>query len=124
MTRRRPRSVSHREGAIAAGFDLPKHEGAGCTRNRRAWFWRGPWARMEPRLDREPEQLMPRRMEFHLVEAVTVTVERPELRYELVGVETSFDRFRTSQGCTQSGQFTFRPARAFAPRALPHLPLA
>ena len=43
------------------------------------------------------EELVPGRMEFDLVEAMTVTIERAQLRSEFIGVETKPDGFRLAE---------------------------
>ena len=43
------------------------------------------------------EKFVPGRMEFDLVEAVTVTIERAQLRSEFIGIEAKPDGFRLAE---------------------------
>src|SRR5215510_10097690 len=70
---------------------------------------------MEAGLQCEPEQRMPRGMEFDFVQSMTITVQRAQLRREPVGVVAKLNRLGLAQGRTQRRQFAFRPARAFSP---------
>src|SRR6476659_9680037 len=60
------------------------------------------------------EQFMPGRMEFDLVQAMTITVERAQLRRESVGIEAEPDGFRLAERRAQGGQLAFCPACTFA----------
>src|SRR4029077_1737125 len=64
------------------------------------------------------EQLMPSRVKLDFVEPVAVTVERPKLRGELVGIETELHGLRLAEPGTEFSQFAFGPACAFAAHRL------
>src|SRR5215475_3353576 len=60
------------------------------------------------------EKFMPGRMEFDLVQAMAVTIERAQLRSKSVGIEAEPDGLRLAERCPQGRQFAFCPARALA----------
>ena len=54
-------------------------------------------------------------MKFDLIEAMTVTIKRPQLRRISVSVEAKLNGFRLAQRCAQRGQPRFRPTGTLAP---------
>src|SRR4029078_1696041 len=60
------------------------------------------------------EQCMPSGVKPHFVEPVAVTVERPKLRGELVGIETELHGLRLAEPGTEFSQVAFGPACAVA----------
>src|SRR5215471_3082770 len=60
------------------------------------------------------EQFVPGGMEFDLVPAMTITIERAQLRRESVGIEAEPDGFRLAERRAQGGQLALCPARTFA----------
>src|SRR5262245_3014894 len=111
-------AVSHRDRAIHAAFDLTEHVGARSPRDVGAGLWIRPWTGMEAGSQREPEQLMPRGMEFDFVQPVTMTVQGPKLRCEPVCIVAKLDRLRLAECRAQRSQLAFRPARAFSPNCV------
>jgi hypothetical protein len=64
------------------------------------------------------EQLMPGRMKFDLIETVTETIKRPQLRGKFVGIEPKLNRFGFAQRRTQRSQLSFRPPGTLASNRL------
>src|SRR5215475_10734410 len=60
------------------------------------------------------EKFVPGRMEFDLVQAVTVTIERAQLRSKSVGIEAKPDGLRLAECRAESGQLVFCPTCTFA----------
>src|SRR5215471_7276424 len=60
------------------------------------------------------EQFVPGRMKFDLVQTMTITIERAQLRRESVGIEAEPDGFRLAERRAQVGQLAFCPACTFA----------
>src|SRR6516165_1890644 len=69
---------------------------------------------MQTGCESDREKFVPSWMEFDLVQAMTVTIERAQLRSESVGIEAQPDGFRLAERCTQSNQLAFCPARTLA----------
>src|SRR5258707_10768348 len=75
----------------------------------RAGFRLGPRARMQPGFERNSQKFVPGRMKLDLVEAMTVAVERAQLRRGFIGVETELDGFGFTESGAQCGEFAMRP---------------
>src|SRR5260221_10677369 len=85
----------------------------------RAGFRLGPRARMQPGFERNSQKFVPGRMKLDLVEAMTVAVERAQLRRGFICGETELDGFRVTESGAPCGEFTMRPTGT-----LPRPPLA
>src|SRR5260221_6343232 len=78
----------------------------------RAGFRLGPRARMQPGFERNSQKFVPGRMKRDLVEAMTVAVERAQLRRGFIGVGTEVGGFPVTAGGAQCGEVSFGATRA------------
>src|SRR5262249_20013155 len=69
---------------------------------------------MQTGCESDREKFVPSWMEFDLVQAMTVTIERAQLRSESVGIEAQPDGLRLAERCAQGNQLAFCPARTLA----------
>jgi hypothetical protein len=70
---------------------------------------------MQARFQRKSQQLMPRRVEFNFVDAVTETIKRVQLWGKSVGVKTELDGLWLAKCRAQGCEFILGPAGTFAP---------
>ena len=110
----RHRAIGHGERATDPAFDLHEQVEPGRARHVRTRFRLRPRARMQAGAQRDRQQFMPGRMEFDLIDAVTVAVEGTQGRRILVGVEAELDGLRLAQRRAERLQPVFRPARLLA----------
>src|SRR5438270_13848473 len=79
-----------------------------------AWPWVDPRRRVQAGADRNGHQRWPRRVEVHLVDAVAVAIERPQLGWELVRQSTPLLRLGRAGATSESDQVVDRPLRVVA----------
>src|SRR5260221_11925482 len=84
----------------------------------RAGFRLGPRARMQPGFERNSQKFVPGRVKLDLVEAMTVAVERAQLRRGDFGGGTSVDCFPVSEKGGQARGLSMGPTRPRPRRTL------
>ncbi len=66
---------------------------------------------MQARFQRKSQQLMPRRVEFNFVDAMTETIKRAQLRGKSVGVKPELDGLWLAKCRAQGCELVPRPSR-------------
>ena len=87
----------HRQRALRAVLHFRMHEVSGGAHNLSTTRGLGPRRRVLPRTHGESHELMPRRIEYDLVDPIAEAVVRPELRRVPVGARSEVERFRAAQ---------------------------
>src|SRR5260221_12896111 len=85
----------------------------------RAGFRLGPRARMQPGFERNSQKFVPGRMKLDLVEAMTVAVERAQLRRGFFCGGNELECFLFYESGAQCGEFIILPTRTLTRHRLP-----
>ena len=104
----------HRERAADARLDLRQQHEERCPRDVRTGPLVDPRERLHARLETEPEQRVPGRMELDLVDSLAVAVVRQELRRVLVREPAPLERLATED--VPERRHLSLPGRAALPR--------
>ena len=111
---RRDRGVGHRRRTHDARLDLPEEEDPRGARDVRAGPRVRPWTRVQPILDREPEQRVPRGVVLDLVASIARAIVGVEDGWMPVRQEPELDRLFLAEELSQPRERRVRPARALA----------
>ena len=114
QAQRRNRRIGHAERTADAVLALVPEIGEHAARDMRAGLPGGPRQRMRAVADRQRHQLVPRRMELDLVDAVAEAVVAPELGQVAIGVARQLGDPRARHRLAGLGQKPVRPSDLLA----------